>query len=78
VNGYQLKYSTSRKFTGKTTKTVTVRKAAITKKTVKKLRVGKRYYFKVRTFTNVYNPATGKYVKAYGKWSKIKSIRIRK
>jgi hypothetical protein len=78
--GYQIAYSTSKKFTKKTTKYKTVNKAKTFKKTVKKLKAGKKYYFKVRTFTKVYNPEKSTadkkvYDKVYGKWSKAKKTK---
>lgn len=63
---YQIKYSTSKKFTKKATKTVTTKK---TTKTIKKLKKNKKYYVKVRAYKKV----NGK--KYYGKWSKVKTVK---
>lgn len=76
VSGYQLRYSMSKKFSK--AKTAYAGKAGITKKTVKKLKAGKKYYFKIRAYTKVYDPATGKNVKIYGKYSKVKSAKVKK
>lgn len=71
ANGYQLKYSTSKKFTDKTTKSVTVKKQKSKKVTLKKLKKGKKYYVKLRAFKTV----NGK--KIYGSYSKVKSVKIK-
>ena len=65
VNGYQLQYSTSKKL--KKAKTLTIKKAKITSKTIKKLKAKKKYYVRIRTYITV----DGK--KYYSKWSKVKS-----
>ncbi len=71
ANGYQVKYSTSKKFTKKTTKSVTVKKQKAKKVTLKKLKKGKKYYVKLRAFKTV----NGK--KIYGSYSKVKSVKIK-
>ena len=77
INGYQIAYSTSKKFTKKTTKYMNAGKKA-TKKTLKKLKAGKQYFVKVRTYRVLYNPATGKTEKIFGKWSNVKTFLARK
>lgn len=52
VTGYELQYSTSKKFTKKTTKTVKIKKAKTTSYTVKKLTAGAKTYFRVRGYVN--------------------------
>ena len=69
AGGYQIKYSTSKKFTKNTTKTVKVKK---TTKTVTKLKTKKTYYAKVRAYQTV----KGKTY--YSKWSTVKKIKVRK
>ena len=71
VKGYQIQYSRSKKFKKKARKTVTIKKAKITKKTIKKLKSGKRYYVRVRT----YKVVNGKRV--YSKWSAKKSVKVK-
>ena len=72
TTGYQLQYSTSSKFSTKTTKTLTIGKNKTTNKTVSKLKSKKKYYVRVRTYKTVkYN---GKSTKLYGSWSKAKAI----
>ena len=67
--GYQFQYSLSERFNYKV-KTV---KSTGTKKTVKKLLKGKRYYVRVRPYT-IYTDGT--YV--YGQYSMPKSVKIKK
>ena len=71
TNGYQIQYSTSAKFTGKTTKTATVTNAKTTAKTIAKLKSKKKYYVRVRTYKNV-----GK-TKYYSSWSAAKNIKLK-
>lgn len=66
AKGYQIKYSTSKKFKKKVTKTVNTTKRI---KTVKKLKTYKKYYFKARAYKLV----NGK--KNFGKWSKVKILK---
>ena len=70
VSGYRLQYAQNRKFTKKK-KTVTVGKNKINK-TIEKVKRGKTYYVRIRA----YRKASGK--KVYGKWSKVKKIKIKK
>ena len=53
TTGYQVQYSTSRKFTKKTTVTKTVRKNTAAKLTVRKLKAKKKYYVRVRTYKEI-------------------------
>lgn len=73
VTGYQVQYSTSKKFTKKTTATKTIKKAKTTTLTVKKLKAKKTYYVKVRTYYK--NKATGK--TTYSKWSTVKKAKTK-
>ena len=67
VKGYQVKYSTNKKF--KKSKTLVFAK---NKFTIKKLKSGKKYFVKVRCF-KVY-----KNKRIYGAWSSRKAILVRK
>ena len=67
VDGYQIEYSTNRKF--KNSKTIQMKK---TTATVKKLKKNKKYYVRVRG----YKHNDGE--KVYGKWSKVKKITLRR
>ncbi len=71
ITGYEVQYSTSKKFTKKTTKTVTIEKAKTKKTTIKKLIKGKKYYVKVRAYKTV----SGK--KVYGAWSSVKNVKVK-
>ncbi len=70
ISGYEVQYSTSKKFTKKTTKTVKVKKSS-KKTTIKKLTKGKKYYVRIRTYKTV----NGK--KIYSDWSKVKSVKVK-
>ncbi len=78
VSGYQIQYSTNKKFKKKikgkkyVVKKVSVKKAKTTKKTIKKLKANKKYYVRIRT----YKVVKGKRV--YSKWSKVKAVRTKK
>lgn len=69
AKGYQIKYSTSKKFGKKVTKTVTSKKLKVT---LNKLKAKKKYYIKVRAYTRFYGE------KIYGKWSKVKVVKVKK
>ncbi len=68
AEGYQLTYSTSKSF--KSAKSVTI-KGNITSKTIKKLTVGKKYYFKVCAYRTLKE-------NVYGSYSKVKSVKIKR
>ena len=65
VTGYQVQYSTSKSKLSKGKK-ITVKKANKTSTTIKKLKKGKKYYFRIRTYVK----EDGKTV--YSKWSTAK------
>ncbi len=75
VTGYQIQYSTSKKFSKKTTKSITIKKNKTTSKTVKKLKAKKKYYVRIRTYKNV--KLNGKTVKVYSSWSKAKTVKVK-
>ena len=66
VSGYQLQYSTSKKFTSAKTKTTTA-----TKVTLKGLKAKKTYYVRVRTYKTVGG------VKYYSGWSTYKYVKTK-
>lgn len=72
VTGYQVQYSTSSKFTKKTSKKVTYKGNKSFTNTVKKLKGNKKYYVRVRTYKTV----NGK--KVYSAWSKAKAVTTKK
>ncbi len=73
TSGYEIQYSTSSKM--KNAKTVTIKKTGTTSTTVKKLKSGKKYYVRVRTYKTV--KINGKSVKLYSSWSSIKNIKTK-
>ena len=68
VTGYEVRYSTTKNFTKKTTKTVKVKSYKTTSKTIKKLKAKKKYWVQVRTYKTV------KGTKYYSKWSAKKTV----
>ena len=70
VSGYQLQYARNKKFT-KSKKTKTVADPNTNTLTVKKLKKGKAYYVRVRSFTIIRG------VKYYGKWSNVKKVKAK-
>lgn len=70
VTGYQIVYGTNKKCS-KNKKTIKT-SSSVTTKTIKKLIKKKVYYFKVRTYSYI----NGKLI--YGKWSKVKKVKIKK
>ena len=69
ITGYQVQYSLKKSFSA--AKTVTIKKAATVKAVLKKLKTGKTWYVRVRTYKTV----KGK--KYYSAWSKAKSAKVK-
>ncbi len=69
TSGYEIQYARKDSFEG--AKTVTVKGNKTTSKTIKKLKSGKKYYFRIRTYQSV----DGK--KYYSRWSSKKSARAK-
>lgn len=72
VTGYQIRYSTSAKFTAATTKRTLVTSNNTLNKTVAKLALKKKYFIQVRTYKTVSK------VKYYSAWSGTKNVIIKK
>lgn len=70
MNGYEIQYSTDETFKKKAKK-IEIKKLKKTSRVIKKLKRGKRYYVRIRSFNR-----KGMYYK-YSKWSKVKSIKIK-
>lgn len=70
VQGYEIQYSTDKKFK-KNTKTVKIKKGSATSKTISKLKKNKKYYVRVRA----YKYQNKKYARS--SWSKVKSIKVK-
>ena len=66
--GYMIEYSTSKKFTKKTTKTITISNRKTESKTIKNLKSKKKYYVRIRAYKTV-----GK-TKYYGAYSNVKNV----
>ncbi len=73
TTGYEIQYSTSKKFKKKTTKTVTIKSNKIVSKKFSRKKAGKRYYVRIRTYKAV--KIEGKMKKFYSGWSKVKSVK---
>ena len=69
TTGYQLQYAANARFVK--AKMLTAKKAKVTSKVVSKLKAGKRYYVRVRTFKRV---GVEKY---YSNWSAVKRVRVK-
>ena len=69
VDGFQIQYGTSKKFSG--AKTVYVSKSAATSATIKKLSAKKTYYVRIRSYKKASVDGSSK--KLYSKWSNVKS-----
>ena len=67
ITGYQIQLATNSKFT-KNKKTVTVKGYSKTSKKVTKLKGGKKYWVKIRTYKTVNG------TKYYSPWSKAKTV----
>ncbi len=74
--GYEIQYSTSSKFTKKTTKTVKAAKNSMTSKKITKLKAKKKYYVRIRTYQTV--KVGKKSTKIYASWSKAKTVTTKK
>jgi hypothetical protein len=81
ADGYEIAWSTTKKFTKKTTKTHKFTKEqankSTIKKAIKKLKKGKTYYFRIRTYKNLMNYTEMKTVTVYGKWSAKKKVTVK-
>lgn len=76
TTGYEIAYSTSSKFSKKSTKIMAAGKSRATSKTISKLKAKKKYYVRIRTYKTV--KLSGKSVKLYSGWSKAKAVTIKK
>lgn len=70
ANGYQITYAQSKNFK-KAKKNITINKNKTTKKVIKKLKSGKKYYVKVRAYKKSGNK------KIYGAYSKVKTVKVK-
>lgn len=72
ITAYEVQYSTSNKFSKKTTKTVVVKGKGNTSKTISKLKSKKTYYIRVRAYTDQTNNE-----KLYTPWSKTVKVKVK-
>lgn len=70
ISGYEIQYSTSKNFAN-VKKSVKVKGANKTTKTVKKLKAKKKYYVRIRTYKTVGGKAY------YSAWSKTKAVKTK-
>lgn len=70
ADGYQITYAQSKNFK-KAKKNVMIKKNKTTKKVIKNLKSGKKYYVKVRAYKKSGNK------KIYGAYSKVKTIKVK-
>lgn len=73
TTGYEIQYSTSRKFKKKVSKTVMVKSNKILSRKFSRKKAGQRYYVRIRTYKTV--KIDGKKKKFYSGWSKIRSVK---
>lgn len=72
TTGYEIQYSTSSKFTDKTTKSVTVKDTKTLTKTITKLKASTKYYVRIRTYKTVSK------TNYYSSWSAVKTVTTKK
>lgn len=70
ISGYKIEIATNKQFT-KNKKVITVKKASVTSKTIKKLKAKKKYYIRVRAYKKVPDG------RLFGNWSKVKTKKTR-
>ncbi len=73
TTGYEIQYSTSKKFKKKASKTVTVKSNKVLSRKFSRNKAGKRYYVRIRTYKTV--KTDGKMKKFYSGWSKVRSAK---
>lgn len=73
TTGYEIQYSTSKKITGKTAKTVIVKNNKVVSKMLSIKKRRKKYYVRIRTFKVV--KVNGKPQKFYSGWTKVRSVK---
>lgn len=73
TTGYEIQYSTNKKFAKKSVKTVTVKNNKVVSRKVSGKKAGKRYYVRIRAYKSV--KVDGSVKKFYSAWSKVKSVK---
>lgn len=72
TSGYEIQYSTNKKFTKKASKIKAVAKKTAKSKSITGLKAKKTYYVRIRTYKKV--KINGKLKKMYSSWSKAKKV----
>lgn len=76
VTGYEIQYSTDKKFGRKGTKKITISKNKTSETTLKNLSKNKKYFVRLRVYKQVKDGK--KKVKLYSAWSKVKNLKMPK
>lgn len=76
TTGYEIQYSTDKKFSSKKSTTVNISSAKTTSKKITGLKASTTYYVRIRTYKTV--KIDGKNVKLYSSWSSAKSVKTGK
>ncbi len=76
ATGYEIQYSTKKKF--KNSSKINIIKSSVKTYKIENLKKKKKYFFRVRTYTQITNPTTSKTDTFYGKWSDVKKITTKK
>lgn len=74
--GYEIAYSTDKKFIKKSSHIIDIRKSKTVSKTISRLKPKQRYYVRIRAYKNV--TLNGKTTKLYSSWSKVKMVSTKK
>lgn len=75
ITGYEIQYSTSKKFTKKATKRIIVKSNKAVSRIISSKRAGKKYYIRLRAYKTIKGNGTAKF---YSKWSKAKAVTVRR
>ncbi|MCM1285360.1 MAG: InlB B-repeat-containing protein [Acetobacter sp.] len=75
TTGYQIQYATDKNFKS-VRKHAYVKDTSVTKKTVRKLKANKKYYVRIRTYTDI--NVNGETVRLYSTWSSVKTVKTAK
>ena len=74
ITGYEIQYSSNKKFAKKGTKKLVVKNKKKVSKMISRKRRGKKYRVRIRTYKTV--KADGRIKKLYSRWSGIKSVTL--
>ncbi|MBQ6583087.1 MAG: fibronectin type III domain-containing protein, partial [Mogibacterium sp.] len=76
TSGYQIQYSTNKKFTSNV-KTISIGYNTTASRRITGLRSGKYYYFRVRTYKYIGKNSSGKSQYVYSGWSTVKYVKVK-